>query len=75
MQAVNEHKMVLESPTPVVFFTEFGDHALNFSVSFWVRVRHIMELKKVPSDIRFRIDELFGEHKNCHCFSSTGCAF
>ncbi len=62
LQAVKEHKMVLKSPQPIVFFKEFGDNSLNFSVSFWVRVTHIIELKQIPSDIRFRIDELFREH-------------
>ena len=58
-QAVGEHKKVLKSPSPIVFFKEFGNHSLNFSISFWVKVNHIMELKKIPSDIRFQIDELF----------------
>ena len=62
LQAVKEHKMVLQSPKPIVFFKEFGNHSLNFSVSFWVRVKYIMDLKRIPSDIRFRVDELFREH-------------
>lgn len=62
LKAVKEHKMVLKSPHPIVFFKEFGDHSLNFSVSFWVKVQHIMELKRIPSDIRFRVDELFREN-------------
>ena len=62
LQAVNEHKLVLKSPSPLVFFKEFGNHSLNFSVSFWVQVQHIMDLKRTPSDIRFRIDELFRSH-------------
>ncbi len=61
LQAVTEHKMVLKFPNPLVFFKEFGNNSLEFSVSFWVRVKHIMELKQIPSDIRFRIDELFRE--------------
>ena len=63
LKAVQEHKAVLKSPQPLVFFKEFGQHSLDFSVSFWVRVQHIMELKKIPSDIRFRIDELFRQNK------------
>ena len=34
LQAVKEHKSVLKSPDPLVFFKEFGNHSLNFSVSF-----------------------------------------
>ena len=59
LQAVKEHKMVLKSPEPIVFFKNFGNHSLEFSISFWVRVKEILDLKKIPSDIRFRIDELF----------------
>ena len=62
LKSVKEHKAVLQTPNPIVFFKEFGDHSLNFSVSFWVRVKKIIELKKIPSDIRFRIDELFREN-------------
>ena len=62
LQSVREHKAVLKSPNPIVFFKEFGNHSLDFSVSFWVKVQHIMELKKIPSDIRFRIDELFRQN-------------
>ncbi|MYE07486.1 MAG: mechanosensitive ion channel [Oligoflexia bacterium] len=62
LKAVKEHEAVLKTPKPIVFFKDFGNHALNFSVSFWVKVKNIIELKKVPSDIRFRIDELFREH-------------
>lgn len=62
LKAVKEHKRVLKTPNPIVFFKEFGNHSLNFSVSFWVKVEHIMELKQIPSDIRFRVDELFREN-------------
>ena len=62
LKAVKEHKMVLKTPHPIVFFKEFGNNALNFSVSFWVKVQHIIQLKKIPSDIRFRVDELFREN-------------
>ncbi len=61
-QAVGEHKMALKKPAPVVFFKNFGNNALEFSLSFWIKVKHILDLRTVPSDIRFRIDELFREH-------------
>ena len=59
LQAVSEHKMVLKKPKPIVFFQEFGNHSLNFSISFWIRVHHIIDLRTIPSDIRYRIDDLF----------------
>ena len=60
--AVSENKMVLARPEPIVFFKAFGDNSLEFSISFWIKVNHIMDLKRVPSDIRFRVDELFRQN-------------
>ncbi len=62
LQAATEHKQTLKSPHPLVFFDEFGKHSLNFSVSFWIRAHTIIEIKQIPSDIRYRIDELFRQN-------------
>ncbi len=62
LRAVRSHEMTLKEPKPIVFLKEFGDHSLNFSVSFWIRVEDIIDLKKVPSMIRYRVDELFREN-------------
>ena len=59
LQAVSEHKMVLGNPKPLVFFKDFGNHSLNFSISFWIQVSHVIDLKRIPSDIRYRINDLF----------------
>lgn len=61
LQALEEHERVLESPGPVVLFTEFGDNALNFRALFWARVRNMMDRMKVESELRYRIDDLFRE--------------
>ena len=63
LQAVSQHKMVLKKPTPLVFFEEFGNHSLNFSISFWIQVSHVIDLRRIPSDIRYQIDELFRQNK------------
>jgi len=60
-QAVDEHQSVLELPAPMVSFTDFGDNALVFDVFFWIRMRTQMDRRRVESDIRYRIDELFRE--------------
>jgi potassium-dependent mechanosensitive channel len=60
-QALNEHAEVLKSPPPRVLFAEFGENALNFEAFFWVRVRTIMDRRRIESDVRYRIDELFRE--------------
>lgn len=61
-QAVGEHAEVMETPAPVVIFSDFGDSALIFETFFWCRVGGSYELRRIRSDIRFRIDELFREH-------------
>jgi small-conductance mechanosensitive channel len=55
------HPEILQDPKPVVIFQEFGDSALVFEVYFWVEMAQMMELRRVRSDVRFSIDELFRE--------------
>ena len=38
-----------------------GDNALVFDLYFWVLIKRIMDRRKIESDIRFRIDDLFRE--------------
>ena len=61
-QAVREHGETLAEPAPVVVFEDFGDNALIFDVYFWCEAKAERELRMIRSDIRFRIDELCGEH-------------
>ncbi len=63
LQAAEEHKKTLKSPKPLVLFDEFGNHSLNFSLSFWFKANTVIELRQIPSDIRYRIDELFRQNK------------
>lgn len=60
--AVKEHKDIMDTPAPIVVFSEFGDSALIFETYFWCRVSGSYELRQIRSDVRFRIDELFREH-------------
>jgi small-conductance mechanosensitive channel len=61
-RAVDEDERVLKAPEPIIIFEEFGDNSLNFDVYFWVRARSPMEMRRVQSGIRFRIDDVFREH-------------
>ena len=65
-QAVNEHNLVEESPQPIILFDDFGDNALIFRVFMWVRMSRTgksnLSVRRIESDIRFRIDELFREN-------------
>ena len=60
-QAVEEQQDVLKDQEIIVIFDEFGDNALNFEVFFWTTTEREMLLRKLRSDIRYRIDGLFRE--------------
>lgn len=62
VQAANEHPKTLKAPAPFVLFEEFGDNSLVFSVLFWTQVQRPMDMRRLQSDLRFRIDELCREN-------------
>ncbi len=51
------HKM----PKPFVYFNDFGDSSLSFSLFFWIDDSFWVE--KVRSDLRFAINDHFKTHK------------
>jgi len=61
-RVVVEDERIIKNPEPIILFEEFGDNSLNFEVHFSVTARSPMEVCKVQSRVRFRIDELFREH-------------
>ena len=60
-QAISEQEDVLRDPEPRVLFQDFGSSALLFEAFFWTRLRPGGDLRRLRSEIRFRIDELFRE--------------
>ncbi|WP_397363368.1 mechanosensitive ion channel family protein [Olleya sp. R77988] len=60
LEAADNSSQVLKYPKPVVFFTDFGDSALNFRVAFTIEDSFNVRFPK--SEIRFEIDRLFREH-------------
>jgi small-conductance mechanosensitive channel len=62
MQCAQEHPLVLQEPPPIVVFEDYGDNALIFDLFFWCQASGEREMRQIRSDIRFRIDELFGEN-------------
>ncbi len=62
LQAVTEQKAVKSTPEPTVVFEDFGDNALVFDAFFWCDVTSERLLRKIRSDVRFRISELFVEN-------------
>lgn len=61
-RAAVENRDINTTPEPAVFFEDFGDSALIFDVYFWVNAIGEKDLRKVRSEIRFKIDELFAEN-------------
>ena len=61
LKAAQQNTDILSEPGPGVSFTNFGDHALEFELSFWLRLSD-SDRGKIESDLRFAIDDLFSEH-------------
>lgn len=51
---------VLKTPKPVVFFEDFADSSLNFSLYFYVNEG--MKSPRIKSDLRFKINQTFKEN-------------
>jgi small-conductance mechanosensitive channel len=61
LKAADEHPETLDDPKPVVIFEDFGDNALIFDSYFWIDAAGERDLRKVRSEVRFKIAELFDE--------------
>ncbi len=61
-QAAREETAVLDEPSPLVIFEDFGDSALVFDVYYWIEANRDRDLRVIRSNLRFRIDELFREN-------------
>ncbi len=46
---------------PIVFFSDFGDNSLIFTLNYWTAVESIFDIKKVASELRFEINKKFNE--------------
>ena len=60
LQAAVSNELVLKHPVPYVFFTNFGDSALEFKLVFTLNDSFQGAIPK--SEIRFEIDRLFREN-------------
>lgn len=61
-QLLEDHIRVLESPDNRVFFAGFGDSSLDFEMHFWISPRSSFDRRKIESDLRYKIDDLFREN-------------
>lgn len=60
LEVASESKEVLAKPKPTVFFDDFGDSSLNFSLLFFSN--NLFRIEKTKSDLRFAIDQKFREN-------------
>lgn len=60
IECAKAHEEVVKTPDPFVFFSDFGDSQLTFTLHFFSR--SVMRIEFVKSDLRFAIDEAFREN-------------
>ena len=68
VQAATENEKIHTNPAPFVLFEDFGDNALGFRLYYWARVNGPLDIDRINSEIRFRIDETFKEAEICIAF-------
>lgn len=61
LAAADRTNKVLKRPEPEVLFSDFGDNALIFHLLIWLRLGNIIDRKRIVSDLRFTINDLFNE--------------
>ena len=61
IECAKEHPAVAKNPKVHVFFTGFGESSLDFELRF--HSTSLFRIEKVKSELRFRIDKKFREHK------------
>jgi small-conductance mechanosensitive channel len=68
VQAANGNSKIHNSPEPFVLFEDFGDNALGFRLYYWAVVESPLDIDRINSEIRFRIDDLFKDAAICIAF-------
>ena len=62
LKVIDQHPKVLKRPTPVAFFTGFGESSLNFELKFWLNLYNPVIIKSTISEVGCTIWEAFAEH-------------
>lgn len=61
LEVADENENVLDKPEPTVFFEEFGDSSLNFTLLVWTKT-YTDRPRRLTSELNFAIFEKFKHH-------------
>lgn len=62
IQAAKEHSRIEDNPSPQVFLSDFGDSSLVFILHFYCRIGSLVDMRKIKSDLRFKLVKIFREN-------------
>ena len=62
LEVADENENVLAEPEPTVFFEEFGDSSLNFTLLVWTKT-YTDRPRRLTSELNFSIFEKFAQHE------------
>lgn len=63
VELAGRHEQVLKEPKPYVLFDDFSEHALAFTLHYWIEIGPGLDAEAVSSDLRFMIEQTFAEEK------------
>ncbi len=58
-QLVKDEPRILKYPEPRVFFEDFGDSSLTFTVYFWMAIQAEADYRMLAGELRHMIDDIF----------------
>jgi small-conductance mechanosensitive channel len=56
---LQRHGLVLKDPAPQVYLDEYADSAINFSLTYWVEMSEVGDVRRIKSDLLHMIDRAF----------------